>query len=87
MESKPKPITRGPTPLKPSLETISKVTSSAESGSKPVVPSIVAKTQQQEEDTLDHEHNEKQPLTTVEFGDEIPEVEDLIAREMYDDVH
>ena len=86
LEGRPKPLTRGPVFLKPSLETIPEVTSSAERGSDAVVPSVLAKSQQQEEKTLDHEHNEKQPLNATDFGDEIPELEETMAREMWDAV-
>ena len=84
LEGRPKLLTRGSIFLKPSLETIPKVTSSAERGSKPGFPSVVAKSQQQEEETLDHEHNEKQPLNATDFGDEIPELEETMAKEMWD---
>ena len=40
--------------------------------------------QKHRKETLGNEHNEKQPLTTADFRDEILEVEELIAREMWD---
>ena len=38
---------------------------------------------QKEENVIQYFHEER-PLTTTHFGDEIPEVEEVIAREMWD---
>lgn len=87
MEVRPKSLTREPTFLKPSLEIIPQVNSSTERRSEPIFPSIVAKSQHEGGEALDHAHIEKLPLTTINFGDEIPKLEETIAREMWDVVH
>ena len=82
LEGMPQPILRGPIPFQPSLGTIREVPSSVERKSKQAATLVVVETQIQEEENVAQDLNDEQPLTTVDFGDEIPEVEEMIAREM-----
>ena len=86
LEGMPQPVLRGPIPFQPSLGTIPEVPSSVERESKQVATLVVVETQIQEEENVVQELNEEQPVTTADFGDEIPEVEEIIAREMWDAV-
>ena len=86
LEGMPPPILQGPIPFQSSLGTIPEVPSSVERESKQAATSVVAETQIQEEENVVQEHNEEQQVTTADFGDEIPEVEEIIAREMWDAV-
>ena len=84
LEGMPQPILRGPIPFQPSLGMIPEVPSSVERESKQAATLVVVETQIQEEENVVQDLNDERPLTTAHFGDEIPEVEEMIAREMWD---
>ena len=83
LEGPPPAIQRGPIAQKPSLERIQEVTSSVEKGSEPsIIPplddNVLAEKSQMAET--------QKPLTTVDFGDEIPEMEEALVNEMWESV-
>ena len=78
-EGPPPAITRGPISSKPTLETIPEASSSMEKGSEPVTLSPF------DEEPLP-ELEPSKPFTTADFGDEIPEVEEAMTREMWEAV-
>ena len=80
LEGRPKPILRGPGPLKPTLETIPKSGSNTERGSEYLTPSNHHEPTQ----SVQFENYEKQEesLTQMHSGNVIPEVEELTAREL-----
>ena len=82
LEGMPPPILQGSIPFQPSLGTIPKVPSSAERESKQAKTLVVVESQLHEEENIVQELNKEQRMTIVDFGDEIPEVEEMIAREM-----
>ena len=76
-EGPPLAITRGHVSLKPTLETIPEASSSMEKGSEPItLPPF-------DEDPLP-ELEPAKPFMTADFGDEIPKVEEAMAREMWE---
>ena len=76
-EEPPPAITRGPISLKPTLETILEASSSMEKGSE-----LVTLPPFDEEPLPKLEH--AKPFTIADFGDEIPELEEAMAREMWE---
>ena len=86
LEGMPQPILQGPIPFQPSLGTIPNYPKVLREKSKQATTLVVVETQIQEEENVVQEFNEEQRVTTVDSGDEIPEVEEIIAREMWDAV-
>ena len=84
MEGRPKPILQGLVTQKPTLEMILEVSSSTELGSEYQTPSIYPERRPSAQFTTNDKRDES--LTKSPFGDDIPEVEEITAQEMWDAV-
>ena len=84
LEGQPKPILQGLVPHKPTLETIPEVSSSTELGSEYQTPPIYPKPTSRVQFTTDKRREES--LTKSPFNDDILEVEEITAQEMWDAV-
>ena len=75
-EGIPSPVLQRPVPFQPSLETILESISSVEHESNQAVTLVVVESQMHKEEKVVQDINDKQPLTTAHFGDEVLEVEE-----------
>ena len=79
LEGPPKPIERGPRPFKTTLEPISEVSSSIEQEREALVPTLDTERQA---DLI----SKDKLIKNADSGDTVPEIEEAIAREMWEAV-
>ena len=84
LEGQPKPILRGLVPHKPTLETIPEASSSTELGSEYQTPPSYPEPTPRVQFTTNERREES--IAKSPFNDDIPEVEEITAQEMWDAV-